>query len=399
MTATRARLAVLASVGPRLLWFDADTARLALSRGEDVARLPADVQYACPDTAGRYLYVVSSNGSPGVAGTLHYLSAFRIGWATGRLHAHGEIVPLRHRPIHVTTDRASAHVLIAYVNPSAVTVHRIASDGSIGGEVVQPPDLDAGVFAHQVHVMPSNTHAVVVARGNDARAAAPEDPGALKVFRYADGVLANTATIAPGGGYGFGPRNIALHPSQRWLYVSLERQNRLDVFRVEHESIHPGRVCTCATLADPDGERPVQMAGAVHVHPEGRVVYIANRAFGTTVVGGVSVFSGGENSIAVFDIDGDPGEPRVIQHADTHGIYPRTFRIDPSGRMLVVANSTPLLVRHGDQLTMTPANLAVFSIAADGSLRHVRRYDVDAGSEKVFWSGMVAPAMELPGSP
>jgi 6-phosphogluconolactonase len=349
------------------------------------------VQYACPDPTGRYLYVVSSNGAPGIAGTLHYLSAFCIEWPTGRLHANGEVVRLRHRPVHVTTDRASAHVLIAYISPSMVTVHRIAPDGSIAGEVAQPPDLDAGVFAHQVYVMPSNTTAVVVARGNDAHRTAPEEPGALKVFSYTDGVLANAATIAPGGGHGFGPRNIALHPSQRWLYVSLERQNRLDMFRVEDESIHPARICSRETLADPGDVWPVQMAGAVHIHPRGHVLYLANRAFGTTDSGGSSVFSGGENSIAVFDIDGDPGEPRVIQHADTHGIYPRTFSIDPTGRMLVAANSTPLLVNDGNTVTMTAANLAVFSIAADGSLEYIRRYDIEDTSQKVFWSGMVTP--------
>jgi hypothetical protein len=104
------------------------------------------------------------------------------------------------------------------------------------------------------------------------------------------------------------------------------------------------------------------------------------------------VFAGGENSIAVFSIDGDTGEPRLVQHADTHGIYPRTFGVDPGGRMLVAANSTPMLVDDGRGGSMTPANLAVFAIGADGTLEYVRRYDIDDTRQKVFWGGMVVPA-------
>lgn len=394
MTTTRANLAVFASVGPRLLWYEADPVGFVLTRGDEVACLPANVQFACADVARRFLFVASSNGAPGIAGTLHYLSVFRIDWTAGCLRAHGDVVALRHRPIHVTTDRDSSHVLVAYINPSTVTVHRIAADGTVGDEVVQSVELDAGVFAHEVYVTPSNARAIVVARGNDARATAPEDPGALKVFAYTDGVLTNVATIAPGGGYGFGPRNIALHPSGRWLYVSLERQNRLDVFEVERESIQPTRLFTCETLAHPLDVRPVQMAGAVHVHPAGHVLYLANRAFGTTSAGDMRVFAGGENSIAVFAIDGVTGEPRLVQHADTHGIYPRTFSVDPSGRMLVAANSTPMLVDEGGGASVMAANLAVFSVRTDGTLEYVRRYDIDDTSQKVFWACMVAPPDE-----
>ena len=119
-------------------------------------------------------------------------------------------------------------------------------------------------------------------------------------------------------------------------------------------------------------------------------MYVANRAAGTVDVGGRGVFAGGENSIAVFSIDSQTGEPRRVQNIDTHGIQPRTFAIDPSGRMLVVANQTSMLVRDGAAIKTAPANLAVFRIDRAGHLTFVRTYDVGAGREPLSWVGMIA---------
>ena len=42
------------------------------------------------------------------------------------------------------------------------------------------------------------------------------------------GVLRDEVSIAPNGGYGFGPRHLDFHPSKPWIYVSLERQTALN---------------------------------------------------------------------------------------------------------------------------------------------------------------------------
>lgn len=388
--------ALLASLGRRLRFFSVDAAACALFEHPQVVVLPANVQYGCPEASGRFLYVVSSNGGPGVAGTAHYLSAFRIDWRAGLLRPHGSDVPLRQRPIHVTTDHDSAHVLVAYNEPSNVTVHAIAADGTIGGEVAQPHSLDTGVFAHQVCINRSGETAILVTRGTDPRPEAPEEPGALKVFDYNRGVLSNRASIAPGMGFGFGPRNVEFSPAETWLYASLERQNRLEVFGVRGTSIEAEPAFRCDALGDPENVRPLQMVGEVHVHPNGRYVYLANRAFGTTNDGREAVFAGGENSIVVLAIEERSGEPQVIQRVDTQGIYPRTFSIDPDGQVLVVANSTALPIRHGGEVKMRFPNLAVFAIGTDGSLTCRRTYEFGDTQEKVFWSGMVSPLGERP---
>jgi 6-phosphogluconolactonase len=58
----------------------------------------------------------------------------------------------------------------------------------------------------------------------------PEDPGALKLFSFREGQLTNLMSVAPNRGYGFGPRHLDFHPSLPLVYVSRERDNKLDVY-------------------------------------------------------------------------------------------------------------------------------------------------------------------------
>ena len=187
-----------ASVGAELIQFDLDVATAALTRRGTVT-VPANVQYVWPHAARRFLYVASSDSASGMgqAGTKHHVSAFRIDPATGALDPHGQPIPLPYRPIHMSTDIPSNHVLVAFNNPPDVRVYRINADATLGAEVSQPPDIDPGVFPHQVLAMPDNRHVILVARGHDAAGGKPEEPGALKVFRHDNGVLRDEVSIAP----------------------------------------------------------------------------------------------------------------------------------------------------------------------------------------------------------
>lgn len=385
-----ARVALYASVGPELTQYDVDVEAAALVRRGTVTLL-ANVHYAWPHASGRHLYVASSDSAPGIgaAGDKHHVTAFRIDPATGALTPHGQPIRLPTRPIHMTTDIPSDHLLVAFSNPSAVRVYRVNPDATPGDELRQPEPIDAGIYGHQVRVSRDNRLVILVTRGHDAAAGKPEEPGALKVFHYKDGLLTDEVSVAPNGGYGFGPRHLDFHPSKPWVYVSLERQNKLDMFAITDGRLSAAPVFRKDTLAEPGNIRGRQAAGTVHVHPNGRFVYAANRASSTVQVGGKSVFAGGENTFAVYEIDATTGEPVPIQHVDTRGIHCRTFHIDPSGRMLVAAHIMPLPVREGAAIRTVPASLAVFRIDDSGKLDFVRKYDVGAGSRTMFWMGMV----------
>lgn len=385
------KVALFSGVGSELTHYEVDVAGRKLARLETISA-PSNVQYAWPHPSRKYLYLISSPRRPREtvpSGGRHEIAAYRMDQESGALTLHGSPQPLSHRPLHVCVDNLGKHAFVAYNNPSALTVHRINPDGSVGGQVEQSGDLDFGVFAHQVRVTPDDRHVILVTRGNSASEGRREDPGALKVFRLDHGRLTAVASIAPEMGYGFGPRHLDFHPTQPWIYVSLERQNQLQVFRFSGENYRLIPGFTRNTLADPANVRPRQLGGAIHVHPNGRFVYIVNRSDRADEVDGKQVFSGGENNIAVYSIDRETGEPVLIQHIETNGIHVRTFALDPSGQMLVAASIMSLWVRDGEKLARLPAGLSVFQVCDDGRLEYVRRHDVDTGDRAQFWMGMI----------
>jgi len=404
MADTANRVALYASVGPELTHYDVDVEAATLTRRGTVA-LPANVHYCWPHASRPILYVASSDSDSGVGGRVgqnHHVTALAIDKATGALAAHGAPIALPTRPIHMTTDIPSEYILVAFSNPSGLRVYRVNQDGTPGPEVEQPQAIDPGIYGHQVRVRPDNRKVILVARGHDAavglqpsglsRGGKPEEPGSLKVFDFKDGQLTNEVSVAPNGGYGFGPRHLDFHPTRPWVYVALERQNRLDMFAFDgNGALSPEADYRITTLDEPHNIRGRQVVGTVHVHPSGRTVYVANRASSTTEANGERVFVGGENSLAVFGIDPRTGAPQPIQHVDTRGIHCRTFHIDPSGRLLVAAHIMGLPVRQaGGEIRFVPACLSLFRIGSNGKLEFVRKYDVDVGDRTMWWMGMVA---------
>ncbi len=391
------RAVLYAAAGAELTQYDVDAEGASLAKGRSI-RLPANVQYAWPHPSRKYFYVAWSDGgasnvAPGTIavprGKLHGVSAFRIDPRSGALQSIGQPVSLPSRPIHLSVDIPGTHILIAYNNPSGVTVHRLNADGSVGAMVNQPSMLDTGIYAHQVRVDASNKTVYLVTRGNGPTKEKPEDAGAIKVFSYTDGVLKNRASIAPNGGVNFQPRHLDFHPSQPWVFVSLERQSKLQVYQMTKDgSLGETPLFTKDSLADPAHRALRQNAGTLHMHPSGKFLYQANRSADSDARG-KAIDGGGENSIAVYAINQQSGEPTLIQSADTRGAEPRTFALDPSARILVAANQTAVSTGLDVNVRVIPASLAVFRVQTDGKLDFVRKYDVDTSAGSLFWMGIV----------
>ena len=388
-----------ASVGPDLMLYGLDVDAASLTQTGSVT-LPANLQYAWPHPSGRYLYVAASNGQPGsgpmgsVGGDKnHYALAFRIDPVSGALTPHGERRLLPVRPLHISTDHAGRYLFIAYNIPSQVTVHRLNGDGSIGEMVRQDGSPDFGIYAHQVRATPGDRTLTLCSRGNDAAGAKPEDPGHIEVLGFKNGQLSNLQTIRPGNsGLGFGPRHLDFHPNRPFVYVSLERENALWTYRLMADgTLSREPLFRANALTDPGGKasHPGQGVGPIHVHPGGRFVYQTNRGSGTVDFEGRKVSNGGENNVVVWAIDQQTGEPRLIQRADAHGFELRTFTIDPGGRVLVAASTTPMLVKDGDAVRNVSAGLSIYRIASDGRLSFVSKHDVDTRAGTQFWCGLL----------
>jgi 6-phosphogluconolactonase (cycloisomerase 2 family) len=377
-------LFLYAAVGPELSTYRVSALDGSLRQTSSVT-LPFAVQYVWHHPSTRFLYAAWSNG---MQGDRHGITAYRVDTATGALEAHGRAIEIRHRPVHLTLDADTTHVLVAYNNPSSLSVHDVNPDFTLGAEVKQPEPLDGGIYAHQIRVHPSNRMVVMVTRGNGPVPNRPEDPGALKIYNYRNGIVTNRQSIAPNGGFGYQPRHVDFHPTLPFMYVNLERQNQLQVYRtVNGESVEPQALYTKDTLDNQAASKPAQMTGAIHVHPNGRFVYISNRASGTMMADGKAVWEGGENTIGVYAIEQKTGEPVRIQNVDSGGMHARTFTLDSASALLVAANQNTVTRADG---TRVPASLAVFRIADNGKLGLLRKYDVNSGQgASLMWTGFV----------
>ena len=387
-----------AAAGAELTWYHIDVDKWVLNRQGSVT-LPANVQEAWKHPSKDFLYVAWSDGGAsysggsgaGPAGNRHGVTAYRIDPTTGALIPYGKPALLPSRPIYITTDLDGTHVITAHNAPSGLTVHRILPDGGLGEEVLQNSNLAFGIYGHQVRVDPSNRAVILVTRGNEPTATKPEDPGAIRIFHYKDGVLSPGRIVAPNGGFDFQVRHLDFHPSGKWDYVDLERQNKLEVYRRSADgAVGEAPIFTKDTLAD-RSRAESQTASSIHIHPNGKFVYVANRSSASVEFEGKRVADGGENTIAVFSVNLETGEPTLIQTVDTRGFTPRTFALDAGGRILVVANQSPGLVRDGSRVTTVPARLTVFRIGSDGKLEFASQQDVEAGGGRLlFWAGIVS---------
>ncbi len=380
------------AVGPTLTPYGVDGGDLQAAVS-DAATVSAPIQYVWPHPTRRILYVASSNRFSSTTNDIHQIAAFAMAPGSGKLTPIGAPTALGSRPIHITLDQTGAFLIAAYNAPSAATVHPIHPDGTVGAALHQASPLDVGVYAHQARMLPSNRTLLLVARGNDPSDGKPEDPGALKLFAFDGGELADQQSVAPGGGYGFGPRHVDFHPTRPWAYVAMERENQLHCFTIDADDrLSPEPIFAKTTLANPGKVQPGQAAGAIHVSADGRFLYLSNRADAKIDHNGQPVFAGGENSIAVFAIDQNTGEPTLIQSIDTQSHHVRTFSIDPARQLLVAASVAPMPVATADGVTTNPALLSSFSIGPTGELTFLAKQPVATTAGAMFWCGFIPQA-------
>lgn len=372
------------SVGADLLYCDVARNDLAL---RELSRLvlPAPVQYVCLHPTRSILYVAWSNRSVSRADDLHGLSTVEVDAGSGEMRLLGQTV-LPTRPIHLTVDPAARCVLVVYNAPSRITTHAIRADGTAAEAAAHSLPVNSGIFPHQVVMLPSERTAVIVARGNHALGGAPEQPGSLEfVSLENNGSLVHRHAVAPGGGFGFGPRHLDIHPGGGWAAVSLERQNEVQIFRVEADRFSSEPVCRVSTLAAPTSTHD-QLAGTIRFHPSGEVLYVVNR-HDTAVYGdGAQPSDPDGNNIAVFAFDARSGRADVLQRVPTHSVHVRTFSLDAGGRLLAAASILPARVRCNGVEETLPARLSWFGVGDDGRLTLAKIQDMPPRRESIFWS-------------
>ena len=127
------RTVLYQSVGDQVTPWNVDVEAATLSPRAAIT-LPSNVQYVWPHPSRKFLYVSTSDAGSGNSldpGKVHRLCAVQVN-ADGTLALHGAPAVLPQRPIHNSVNVAGNYARTCYNKSSALTVHRIEADGTVG---------------------------------------------------------------------------------------------------------------------------------------------------------------------------------------------------------------------------------------------------------------------------
>ena len=275
---------------------------------------------------GRFLYSVSEMNERIEGRPAGGIAALSIDAESGELTSLNMQASGGTGPCHVIVDATGQYVLAANYGSGGVVVLPIEEDGSLGSlsDYVQHegssinPQRQQEPHAHSINLDASNKYALVPDLGIDKVL--------IYEFDVENGKLKpNSAQPWARTKSGAGPRHLDFHPNQRFVYVGNELDSTVVAFEFDATKGTLKEIQTLSTLPDGYDESGAEKSyvADVHVHPNGKTVYVSNR---------------GHDSIAIFEIDEKSGELTPVGYTSTQGSFPRNFGLDPAGEFLVAAN-------------------------------------------------------------
>ena len=249
------------------------------------------------------------------------VSSFAIDPTSGKLKFLNQRSSHGTGPCHLVLDRERRHVLVANYGSGSVAVLPIGNDGLLGeataaiqhnGKSVHP-DRQKGPHAHCVTMAPDNRFVFVCDLGLDQVLSYRFDAQRGKLTPNQPPF----ASLKPGAG----PRHMVFRPDARFAYVINELDSTITAMAYDSKAgaLHP--LQSVSTL--PQDYSGKNTTAEIDIHPSGKFLYGSNR---------------GQDTVVVFQVDGDKGTLTRVADHKTGGKTPRHFGIDPSGRLLAVGN-------------------------------------------------------------
>lgn len=224
-------------------------------------------------------------------------------------------------PCYTTIDKSGKWLITANYSGGSFAVMKVQKNGSIDAAktIVQ----HSGKSVNSSRQEKAHVHTNVLTKDNKYLLVA--DLGMDKVFSYpfdaTTGTLAKNKVVTTSVIGGAGPRHLAIHPSQKFVYLTQELNGTIGAFAM----LNNGALKLLQTIsAVPEGYTGSFGGADIHVSPDGKFLYTSNR--------------GESNTIAIFSINKVSGRLTSIGHQSTFGSKPRNFNFDPSGNFLLVAN-------------------------------------------------------------
>jgi 6-phosphogluconolactonase len=255
--------------------------------------------------------------------------SYSINSETGNL-THLSKEPLPDNMAYISVDQTGRFLLSASYTGAKIAVNPIDLKGFVQAEPVQV--FPTGPNPHSILVDQSNRFVYVPHLGNDQ----------IKQFLFNE----STGTLTPNDPDvvytkdGSGPRHFDFSPNNNFVYVSneldgtvysYEMNNKTGILtEIQRISVFPPpnkNLETSASVGRNDmqdiaeGEDNTIKVADIHITPDGKWLYVSERA---------------NNTITAFSVDDNTGNLAYIGSYGTEMI-PRGFNIDPNGNFLIAA--------------------------------------------------------------
>jgi 6-phosphogluconolactonase len=287
------------------------------------------------DSSYRFLYAVNEiqNYKGEASGGV---TAFAIDRKTAKLTELNEVASHGADPCYISLDKSGKYVLVANYTGGNVAVFPRGADGRLGeassvvkdsGPLGPNKERQEAAHAHWIEASAGNRFAYVadlaldrvliykldVAKGALTLGGPPSSAPTAASSNVKDFF---SATLAPATG----PRHVAFSADGKFMYVLGELDSTVTVFANGAKETFRAIQKISALPAAFSGKND---AAEIAMHPSGKFLYTSNR---------------GDDSIALFTIDGGTGKLKFVERTPSGGKTPRNFAIDPTGTHLLSAN-------------------------------------------------------------
>ena len=282
------------------------------------------------------------------------LTAFAIG-DDGTLERLSSIDTLGEFAVAVSIHPSGKFAYVAHWGDGSVTACALDDAGNpVTAELIDRSEPRDGLESHlhEVRVSPGGNCLISTDLGLDQ----------ITTFEVdAEGAVSPESMVRLAFPAHSSPRHVEFHPSGKTVYVNGEHDSMVHV--LDAEDGLPTRI-RASQLSRPPGHEGVNSCSELHLHPDGRTLYVGNR---------------GSDCVAVFAVD-HGGDLTIAGHQSALGRSPRAVRLDPTGKYLVVGNRNtsgviafqigedPLLAPVGEPTEVPSPSSIVFVPAAAGSI-------------------------------
>ena len=324
-----------ASQGLYRLRFDAGSGLLEPNPRQVVAS--QNPSWLTLNQAGTRLFVANENG-PGQADPVGRVSSLAVHPTSNWLTPLTQATTLGDEPTHVALSADERYLFVsnygARANPGgSLVVLPVDTRGRIGAAVQLAKHPASGV--HPDRQQSPHVHSAVLSP--DGRTLFVSDLGADRLFAYRYDPANAERPLSPAEPHaielppGSGPRHLLFSGDGTQAFATLELSAQVARFDHVDGTLVLRQLVDLAAL----DKRKAHSPGGLHLAPDGRFLYVSDRAE--------------TNQIRVFAIR-ESQSLEEIQRRDSEGREPREFAIDPSGNYLLVANqrSDSLVVMQRD---------------------------------------------------